>query len=144
MKNKRKNHAVSEIVSVILLLCIAISLFAVVQIVVFSYPFDQSPPSLNLVGSIDKENILIEHQGGERISLNAKIILLIEGKNQTSIIARDYLVDNTSDDDDYWEIGEIVTYDTKMVLTGFKVEATVVDKETNSIVMNGLIQGGSI
>jgi hypothetical protein len=143
MKNKRKNYAISEIVSVALLLSISISLFAVIQFVVLSYPFDPSPPSLNLVGSINKENILIEHQGGERISLNSKIILLIEGKNQASIIARDYLDDNSSDDDNYWEIGEILSYDTGMELTGIRVEATVVDKETNSIVMTGIIQGGS-
>lgn len=143
MKNKRVNHAVSEIVSVSLLLGISISLFSGVQLIVFSYPYEPSPPSLDLVGSIDQENILIEHHGGESISLEAQIRIVIGSTNHISIIAKDYLDSNSSDDDDYWEIGEIISYNSKINLTGIRVETTVVDKETNSIVMTGVIQGGN-
>jgi len=143
MKNKRENHAVSEIVSVALLLGISIGLFSGVQLIVFSYPYEPSPPSLNLVGSIDQDNILIEHHGGDRISLEAKIRVVIGYANYISIKAKDYLDSNSSDNDDYWEIGEIVSYNPNIELTGMRVETTVVDKETNSIVMNGVIQGGN-
>ena len=143
MKNKRVNHAVSEVISVALLLTMAISLFTGVQLIVFSYPFEPSPPSLDLVGSIDQDNILIEHHGGERISLEAQIRIIIGNTNQISIIAKDYLDSNSSDDDGYWEIGEIISYDPKLDLIGVRVEATVVAKEANSIVMTGIIQGGN-
>ena len=143
MKNKRSNHAVSEIVSVALLLLMTISLFAIVQVVVLSYPFEPSPPSLNLVGSLDQGNILIEHHGGESISLDAKIIFTIGDGKKVTVIAKDYLVSSTSDDDGYWEIGEIISYDPKLDLIGVRVEATVVAKEANSIVMTGIIQGGN-
>lgn len=143
MKKNRVNHAVSEIVSVSLLLGISISLFSGVQLIVFSYPYEPSPPSLDLVGSIDQENILIEHHGGESISLDAQIRVIIGSTNYISIIAKDYLDSNSSDDDDKWEIGEIVSYNSNINLTGIRVETTVVDKETNSIVMTGIIQGGN-
>ncbi len=143
MKNKRVNHAVSEVVSIALLLGMAITLFSGVQLIVFSYPFEPSPPSINLVGSIDQENILIEHHGGERISLEAQIRFIIGSTNHISIIAKDYLDSNSSDDDDYWEIGEIVSYNPNIELTGIRVETAVIAKETNSIVMTGVIQGGN-
>jgi len=38
MKNKRKNLALSEIMGVVLLLGIAVSLFVLVQLLVYSYP----------------------------------------------------------------------------------------------------------
>jgi FlaG/FlaF family flagellin (archaellin) len=142
MKNKRLNQAASEIVSVILLLAIAIGLFASVQYIVYSYPYEPSPPSLDLVGSINDGVIFIEHQGGEALLLNAQIRILIGDSNQISIIAEDYLDSNSSDNDEYWEIGETIAYNPHTELNGVRVETTVVDKETNSVVMNGIIQGG--
>jgi hypothetical protein len=143
MKNKRGNKAVSEIVGIALLLGISISLFACVQYIVYSYPFEPSPPSLNLVASINQDNILIEHHGGESISLDAQIRILIGDSNQYSIIARDYLNSNSSDSDEYWEIGEVVVYNPNINLNGERVETTIVDKETRSVVMTGIIQGGN-
>ena len=140
MKNKRRNQAVSEVVGIVLLLGISISLFAGVQLVVFSYPFEPSPPSLNLVASIDQDNIIIEHQGGERISLDALIRIKLGDLDHISIIAKDYLNQNSSDDDEYWEIGEVIVYDPDLELTGVRVETSVIDKETNSVVMTGIIQ----
>ena len=143
MKNKRRNQAVSEIVGVTILLGISISLFSCVQLIVYSYPFEPSPPSLNLVASIDNENILIEHHGGERISLDAKIRINIQELNQISIIAKNYLNHHSGDDDEFWEIGEVVVYDPNVELSGLRVEITIIDKETNSVVMTGIIQGGN-
>jgi FlaG/FlaF family flagellin (archaellin) len=140
MKIKRKNQAVSEVIGVILLLGISIALFAGVQLVVYSYPFEPSPPSLNLVASIDQENILIEHQGGERISLDALIRIKVGDLDHISVIARDYLNHNSSDDDEYWEIGEVIVYNPNLELTGLRVETSVIDKETNSVVMTGIVQ----
>jgi hypothetical protein len=143
MKNKRRNQAVSEIVGIALLLGISISLFACVQLIVYSYPFDPSPPSLDLVASIDKENILIEHHGGESISLDAQVRVIVGGSNHYSFIAGDYINSNSSDNDEYWEIGEVVVYNPNIELNGERIETTIVDKETKSVVMTGIIQGGN-
>ena len=55
-KKRRSNQAVSEVVGVILLLGITIGLFGFLNYVVFSFSFQPSAPSVNLVGSIDKTN----------------------------------------------------------------------------------------
>lgn len=140
MKYKRENQAVSEIISVALLLGISIGLFSCVQYIVYSYPYEPSPPSLDLVGSINKGNISIEHRGGESISLRAQIRILIGSSNKILITAEDYIDYNLSDNDEYWEIGEIVTYNPNIELTGLRVETSVVDEETKSVVMTGIIQ----
>ena len=142
MKYKTANQAVSEIISVALLLGISIGLFSCVQYIVYSYPYEPSPPSLDLVGSINEGNISIEHRGGESISSDAQIRILIGSSNKILINAEDYLDYNLSDNDEYWEIGEIVIYNPNIELTGLRVETIVVDKETSSVVMTGLIQGG--
>jgi len=49
-KNRRSNHAVSEVLSVALLLGITIALFGFLNYIVFSFSFEQSAPSVNLVG----------------------------------------------------------------------------------------------
>jgi hypothetical protein len=144
MKNKRKNIAVSEIVGVAILLGISISLFSVVQTIVLAYPFEPSPPSVNLVGSINGDNILIEHHGGESISLDSKILITIGDDQEPTILARDYLDSDSSNNNDKWDIGEILSYPVVTDLTNEFVRATVVDVETNSIIMTGVIQEGSI
>jgi hypothetical protein len=148
MKNKRVKLAVSEIIGVVLLLGIAVSLFVVVQLIVLSYPFEPSPPSLSLIGSISEQgNITIEHHGGESISLDAKIRIFIDGvEPMDPFIAQNNLSLGTSNGDDFWNIGEIVIIsDFKEDLTDAtieRVEAYVIDNETNSIIMSGILRGG--
>ena len=143
MTKKRLNQAVSEILGVTLLLGISISLFSCVQLIVYTYPFEPSPPSVDLFGSINHGYILIEHHGGESISLDCKIKIIIGELDQISFIANDYLKSSSSDGDDFWEIGEIVAYDPDIDLSGVRVVIIVVDVDTNSIVMSGVIQGGT-
>ena len=137
MKNYRKKHAVTEILGTAILLGIAIALFSGIQYVVFSYPFEPSPPSINLVGTVNESNyIIIEHQGGEYISLDAIIIF-----NNANYIARDYLDENTSNNDDYWNIGERVVI--PLQSEPDRIQVFVVDSETNTIIMSGLLKEGS-
>ena len=144
MKNKRKKIAVSEIVAVIILLGMSIAMYSVVQFMVFSYPFEPTSPTLNLVGSINEGKISIGHYGGESISIDSKII--ITGDLNESFNASDdnYLNQNPTGRDDLWEIGEFLTYIPK---TGFLKNAlihiSIIDVKTNSVVMMGYIQEGS-
>ena len=146
MKTNRSNLAVSEIVGIALLLGISISLFSIVQTIVFSYPFDPSAPSTNLVGSINQGDILIEHHGGEYIKLESKVIVYIDSVEIDSFTLADYLDTTSSDSDDFFEIGEIVIYTpidedgNPIDLTGFLVKVTVIDIVTNSVILDGLIQ----
>ena len=104
MKNIREKLAVSEIVGVVILLGISVSLFVVVQVMVFSYPFEPATPSVNIVGSISGGNILLEHHGGESISLDAEIRIIIDGEPKPPFIARDNLSLSTSNGDDFWNL----------------------------------------
>jgi len=147
MKIKRKKIAVSEIIGVTLLLGMSIAMYSVVQFMVFSYPFSPSTPSVNLVGSIDGNKISIGHYSGESISIDAKIIIRVNS-DQVTFIARNNITSN-SINPDFWDIGEFVLInDTDFIyispdFTNALIYLTVIDVETNSVVMMGYIQEGS-
>lgn len=143
MKNIRGNKAVSEIVGTAILLGIAIALFAVVQTVALTFPFNPSPPSAQLVGTIDENTIFIKHNGGESLSLDTKIIFTFDGETKIVKIANDILDNSTSNGDDLWSIGEKITYTPSSDITYHEVEFTVVDVVSNTIILNGILKGGS-
>ena len=120
-RRKNTEKAVSEIVGTALLLGIAIALFAIVQLLAFSFPDNPTTPLIDLGGSLDKNGeIIIEHQGGKSISLDAEIITIIDDVRSTEI-ARNVITD--SNGNDQWDIGEVVK-----------------DPTQRSIVINGATQ----
>ena len=84
------NHAVSEVLSVALLLGITIALFGFLNYIVFSFSFEPSAPSVNLIGSISADetynNVVIEHNGGEPLDGNTEIIITIGSTTNTSSV----------------------------------------------------------
>lgn len=136
MVNKRANSAVSEVIGTAILLGMAIALFSVVQVIALDYPFNSPSPSVQLVGTIDENTILIKHQGGESLSLDTKIMFTIDGEPEPIQIASDILDINTSNGDEFWNIGEKVSY--TFNITGLQVEVTVIDIVSNSIIMRGV------
>ena len=93
MKIKRMNKkAASEIIGTVLLLGMAIAFFSVLSITVLSYPSSSSSPSTNLVGMIiptnetnNEENLLIEHRGGDALSLDTKVIITFNNGTSKNI-----------------------------------------------------------
>src|SRR4030042_6276319 len=105
-KMKRSDKAVSETVGTLMLLGISVFLFSVLYIsVVTNYPISASP-SVNLLCSIEGNNIIIEHRGGKTLDLDNKFIVTIEEVEQTFIVY-DYL-NNESRNDSRWDVGERV------------------------------------
>ena len=144
MVNKRANSAVSEVIGTAILLGMAIALFSVVQVIALDYPFNSPSPSVQLVGTIDENTILIKHQGGESLSLDTKIMFTIDGEPEPIQIASDILDINTSNGDEFWNIGEKVSYTFDNFDNIYRqVEATVIDIESNSIIMRGVFHMGS-
>ena len=139
MKNKRANNAVSEVVGTAILLGIAISLFSIVQVIALSFPFNPSTPSARLVGTVNQNTIVIEHNGGESLSLDTKILYNIDGTSKIVQIAGDLLDVNTSDGDALWSIGEKVSYTPDFDISNHKIEISVIDLVSNSIIMSGII-----
>lgn len=147
MTNKsRSNQAVSEVLDIVLLLGITIALFAFLNYIVFSYSFDESSPSVSLIGSIDKVNnmINIEHNGGESLEGNTNVIITIESdvyQNTSRELLRDV------NDDTKWNIGEIVQFDYSELyspedITDKYIQALVVDLSTNTLILSAVLQQG--
>ena len=152
MTNKsRSNQAVSEVLDIVLLLGITIALFGFLNYMIFSYSFDESSPSVSLIGSIDKVNnmINIEHNGGESLEGNTNVIITIESdvyQNTSRELLRDVNGDNK------WNIGEIVQFDyselyspedIEDIMDNLYIKVLVVDLSTNSLVLSGELQQGN-
>ena len=132
MKNKRKNAAVSEIIGTVLLLGITVSLFTILCVVVLAYPHPSPPPSVNLVGMVDKNYLIIEHRGGESLKLDTIIII----SNETSTIRYTLKDVNMSHytNNSQWDVGEWISIDIGDIS---KADVVVIDKTTDSVIMTG-------
>ena len=140
MKEMKSYDAVTEIVGTILLLAIAIVLFTIVHIMVFSYPFPNITPSVSIVGTIEYDKIIIEHHGGNSLSLDTEILFQIGNVNKSIIISDNLSLE--AKDDMRWGIGEKLIYNPEPEgdLTGEIVKITVVDAESNSVIMSSTLQ----
>ncbi len=140
MKKQKKNSAISEIIGTFLLLGLAIGLFSVLYIIVFSYPFSPNPPSAHLIGSIAEEGntmtVTIENLGGSTLNLDTKIIIS-SGDVLKSLRAKDFAGIDINGDG-YWGMGETFNYPWSDVIAG-DVYVTVIDQASNSIVMSGML-----
>jgi len=144
-KMKKAQEAVSEILGTIMLLSIAIMLFSVLSGIVLTYPFTPSPPTINIVGVIDGDEIIIEHLGGEKLSLNTKIVILLNESKENKT-AKD-LLDDKGKENGYWNIGEKAIFNaTDEGYADFEnrtVKISVIDQPSKSILLMGTVQEGS-
>ncbi|MBN2065715.1 MAG: type IV pilin [Candidatus Thermoplasmatota archaeon] len=136
-KIRKANDAVSEVLGTALLLGMAVSLFSLLSLVVLAYPFTPSPPSVNLVGYIeDGTNVTLEHYGGESLESTTAVIVRIQDTYET-INFTDCLDDENNNA--LWDLGEHLRCPVGDV-TGKCIEVTVVDTNSNSIIMSGILQ----
>jgi hypothetical protein len=149
MANKRRKHAVSEIVGTVMLLGMAIAMFSIVNLLAFSVlPENENPPSVRLVASIDDEVVYVVHHGGESLPLDTKILIIINDDfaNTTSINASENLIQSDSGSLEYWDISEKFVYGLSAMLIdieyspGDPVLIMVVDISSNSLIMSATIQ----
>lgn len=149
MKIKRSNKALTDLVGTLILLSIAIALFSVVNIIVFAYPFNPPTPSANLVGLIDENGvIIIKHNYGDYLELNTNVIIRIESNSyEKSASDSDYL-DSSEKANGYWSIGDSFeidpadSSDLNIDITDKYVGVTVVDIESDSVIMVANLQKG--
>jgi len=134
---KRTNIAVSETVGTLLLLGISVSLFSVIYLSVLMVSPSPTSPSVNLICTVEKNNIILEHRGGKALDLDTKIIVTINDTTERFIV-NDYM-NNESRENGVWNIGERVVYPTGDV-TDLKVSASVVDMHSNSVIMLVVLQ----
>ncbi len=136
-RRKGRNSAVSEIIGTVLLLGISVTLFTIVYISVLSVPSSPPTPSANIICKVVDGDLVFSHIGGRELSINTQISLEIEGENQKKIIVKN----NMSADqkvDGKWSCGEQVRYSDDSFL-GRAVDFSVIDVDTNSIVVSGAV-----
>jgi len=138
MKNKKENEGVSDVIGTILLLGMTIALFSVLCFGVLSYPYSSAEPAVNIVATLDGEYVVLEHGGGEALSLDTKVIISIDENNVDNVIIRDYLTEDAIQDNK-WNIGEGFFYSLDSYI-GHQIKITVVDVESNSVIMIGSLQ----
>jgi len=143
VKKIRSKQAVSEVIGVVLLLGITISLFVILNYSVFHISFNPSAPSVNLIGTIDKTNkiINIEHNGGKSLDGKTQIIITI-GSKTTRNNTSELLIDTNGDKK--WNFGETVQFvvPSNITITGKYIQAEVVDPVSNSILLSVVLQQG--
>ena len=142
VKNKK---GVSEVVGVIIMLGIAIALFAIVYIMAINFPFNEPNPSVRLSATIDDDYVIIVHQGGESLSLDTEVIFSVQGYSTLTSITINNMLDDPSKVNNVWNIGEKASYNLSgsisTDLTNKEVRITVVDVVSNSVVMQGTVRG---
>ncbi|HEC77372.1 MAG TPA: PKD domain-containing protein [Thermoplasmatales archaeon] len=158
MKSMKKlgNEGVSEIIGTILLLAIAVATFSVLAIYVFSSTSPSTPsPDLNLVAGINEEqHIIIEHKGGDELKLEKVRITIWKGEadsvsysfNSNGELIGQYATFN-DDGNKKWNIGEYIDINATGAfgnITRWQISAVVIDEESNSVVLSGVIKTGIV
>ena len=154
VKNRHVNHAVSEVIGVVLLLGITISLFAVLNFFVTSFSFHESGPVVSLSGTIDKVNsvINIKNNGGDSLRGTTNIVITIGATSYRTNVSQilnhtdnwKLLASSSDKNPDQWDFSETVQFDFKGVdITGEYIQATVIDPIKNTILLSIVLQQGA-
>jgi flagellin-like protein len=128
-KRIHSKQAVSEVIGVVLLLGITISLFAVLNFYVFHFSFNPSVPSVDLIGTINKEDNKVE--GTTEITITI-------GSNTYQRNTSDLLIDTNNDNK--WNFGEIVQFGPVPITGSEYIRATVVDPKSNTMLLSVVLQ----
>jgi hypothetical protein len=148
MKVLGRNEGVAEVLSSVLLLAIAVSVFSVIYIQVLSDDGPAPEIVVTLMGKVEPEGdihntVTFENQRGESLSTDTEIILEIYGDKQTIKISDLALIYPFLKDG--WDIGEKLYPVLELKeLTDVRIDATIVEKDSNSIIFWGILQQGSI
>lgn len=139
----KSNTAVAEIVGSVLLLAMAVAAFSVVYIQVLSDEGPSPEAYVTVVGMIENNNVVFEHRSGKPLGLDTSIILSIGNIRLPLNLYDSNLLEDQNRNDDVWNIGERLLFN-EYNLSYPEVQATIVDKKTNSIVWWGILKSGGI
>jgi len=136
MKKIRQNKAVSEILGTVLLLGIVVASLSVIYYNVYSIPPPSYPPNVTIIGYVEGNNLVFEHQKGDSLSLDTKITLHTKIKNDTFLVQQ-YL-DTDALQDGEWNIGERMiypfSYNISTIRSYFASDLQIADLDSNSLV----------
>jgi hypothetical protein len=133
----------------LLLIGIGVTLFSVLMLLVFNTSIlfeSKSGPTANIIVRYDGSGIItFENRGGEPIPLDSQITLNFADITPVQFTVADYLDPPPGPDDHYWAINQRVTYDASAIpnLNELEIRTMIVDPESNSVLMKGVIREGS-
>jgi len=137
-KKIREKLAVSEIIGTVLMLGIASCAFSVLYYSVASTPNPNFSPIVEISGTIEENQIIVMHRGGEPLDLDTDFSLNIGGTLKMFKVGD--LLDSDSKEDGFWSLGEKIIYpleyDFDYSVYPY-VDINVIDEGSNSIVMMG-------
>ena len=132
----KQDDAVSEIVGEVLMLLLVTSSFGVIYYNVSSIPQPHNPPNVTIVGKIEGNNLVFEHQKGDPLGLDTKITVKMGSIDET-LVVKNYL-DADASKDGKWNIGERVIfpfpYNISNIRSYFATNINTIDLESNSLV----------
>jgi hypothetical protein len=148
MRGKKRSYlligddfAVSEVMGTLILITMAIVMFSALSLVIlnpWANIYDESPPFITLVGSVQGDNITIDHRGGISLDSLTNITLTINGVPVKFDAISHF---NDRNKDGQWSIGERVIYNSVNSIAGLQIKCIIVDKKTNTVIMDKILQG---
>jgi len=133
---RKSNKAASELIGTILLLGMAVALFSIVYISVLSVSLDANEPNPRIIAKIEGSNIILEHRGGDRLSLGTKVNINIQNEKTIKTVG-DLLIDTNKDG--YWNIGERLSYQFTYSIDPLEADIISVDIEGKKIILLGTL-----
>ncbi len=134
-------RGVSEIVGTLILIVIAVSTFSAISIIIlnpWSNFSDVSTPQVTLVGTIENNNVVIQHQGGIPLPIKTKVVMTIDGaETNFSVGDFNYFIDQ--DSNGLWNIGERLVYPGG-VLQGKQITCLIIDVDKNFVIFDKVLQ----
>jgi hypothetical protein len=146
MSNLLHDDAVSQMISTVILLAIAIFCVSIIYTQVLAVPGPQDITNVTIIGRMEDGHPVFDLQRGESLQNDTKIYINIAGNYNRSIYTFDQLFIQNAIGNHLWNIGEQIVIPTENV-TGYggpQVEGTIVDAKTNAIVFWGVLQEGIV
>ncbi|MEF8878833.1 MAG: type IV pilin N-terminal domain-containing protein [Candidatus Thermoplasmatota archaeon] len=132
------NIAVSEVLGTVLLLGISTIVVSGVYIAILSAePQIDDAKHVDIRGKIEKNNLILEHAGGESLPVESKIVLTNESGSTKQIVVDDY-IDDKGPKDSEWEIDEKVNYElSDDYFNRYEnLSVSIIDPNSNSVIVD--------
>jgi hypothetical protein len=96
----------------------------------------------HIIASADETDVFLQNNGGIPLSFDTKLVITIGGQD-FYVTAKDYIIDSNGDGE--WSIGEQIKFNPLTIdsLYGLEVVIKVINPDTNSMIMAGLVQEGA-
>ncbi|UCF11718.1 MAG: hypothetical protein JSW06_06615 [Thermoplasmatales archaeon] len=139
MNGKRTDEAISDLLGTMLLLSVAVSVFSVISLNTLSGISLEEHLLVTIGGTLEGNNIILTHRGGESLPLESEVMFTIAGAQLNFTAGQ--LLDDKSKQDGLWTVGELIVYN-RTNLTGLRIEATVVEVKDDTTLFMGILQHG--